>query len=210
MRRSILDGLRRWSRLLRVFCAVFVLVGVGWVALWGIVALWSWPFYIAYAVVTLTWLPIVLATVAYWWLTLKVVTALIAAPVAAATRAARIEARRLEKSGSAIDADRWRTEVEAPALRLAKETMLALSKGWGTAVGCVSAGATAVALSVVIFMSVAGGDGFQAAGYLICLPFMLVPPLLAMQPPPASVQGSRTRSTASVAAIPISDALQTS
>ena len=149
---------------------------VVWVEIFGGTA-WSWPYTITYAVVTLIWLLLFLVTVAYWLASLKVVSALIAAPVAAAARAARTEARSLEKSGAAIEAARWRTEIEAPTRRLAKETLLILNKGWGTAVGCVSTGITLVTTSAVLAFS---SDGFSRSDFCKTFPLMLLPPLVVV------------------------------
>ena len=185
VRRSAVDILRRWHRLLRALSMVFMLFGAAWVG-FLVVAFggtqWSWPLTIIDAVVTMAWLFTFLVTAVHWWLSLKVATILIAAPVTAATRAARTEARRLEKSRAAIDEERWRTEVEAPALRLAKETMLVLSKGWGAAVGCVAGGAALVAISIILFTD----NAPMLMRFSFCLPFALVPPLLAIDPAAAS------------------------
>jgi hypothetical protein len=62
-------------------------------------------------------------TLGAWWLSLKVGAALTAAPVSAAKDAARAHAKQLRATGGAIDAARWRAEVEEPALRLGRETL---------------------------------------------------------------------------------------
>ena len=61
--------------------------------------------------------------------------------------------------------------------------------GWGTAVGCVAAGATTLAMGMILFSFVDGS--FGVIDLILSLPFMLVPPLLAIDPASASSKCAR-------------------
>ena len=96
------------------------------------------------------------AALCLWWHSLKAASALTAAPVDAARRGARAEAKRLHDSGESMDPERWRFLVEEPTLKLGRETLRTLSRGWGLSVLSVGAGLFLFALFWAQFLKLIG------------------------------------------------------
>ena len=97
-----------------------------------------------------------LVAIGLWWHSLKAASALTAAPVDAARRNARAEAKRLRESGESMDPERWRTLVEEPVLKLSRETLRTLSDGWGLSVLLVGAGLVLFAVFWGTFLKTSG------------------------------------------------------
>eukprot|EP01046_Picozoa_sp_COSAG06_P026994 COSAG06_NODE_2358_length_7012_cov_4.376826_1_plen_654_part_00 len=194
--RSVLLSLESSARKLRR--GGTALVGVMFATmLLGVVVVGSSPELLVFAAFLAVWL----AAIELWWYSLKVASALTAAPVHTTRRNARAEARRLRKSGEAMNPERWHSLIEVPVQTLVTETLRTLSDGWGTSVLLVGAGLVLFALGlwiffvkVVGFYSVVATGGLLAAQVLVALllaGFGVLPFLLAWEPAAASSNCAR-------------------
>jgi hypothetical protein len=135
------------------------------------------------------------STLFLWWYSLKVASALTAAPVAVANDKARAVATWLREDGGSMDLQTWRPEVEAPVLELVRNTLPTLSDGWGRSVGVIMIGLVCFALGLFLALKANFAIGtalwLQAVcagliGGLVSLPF-----LLAIDPASASSNCAR-------------------
>eukprot|EP01045_Picozoa_sp_COSAG04_P022723 COSAG04_NODE_2610_length_3859_cov_11.192553_2_plen_660_part_00 len=152
--RTKLEKLRRWRRVARVVAAWFGLMFVAGCAILKSLGLVD-AMRLALSVLVWSWLFLPIFTA--WWYSLKTAAVLSDTPVALARRAVRAEAKRMLESGATkIDADCWRTDVEAPVLRLGREVLPALSAGWGVSTAMVGVGFGVGAVSLITFQVIGG------------------------------------------------------
>ena len=133
-----------------------------------------------------------------WWFSVKVAATLTDAPVADARARARAEASRLRESGEAMDAERWRSEVEEPVWLLGRTTMPLISDGWGPSVGLVGGAWVLATLSFItldvsegMFSKAAAGDVSAAVLLALTVGIATVPFFLAMDPAAVSSKCAR-------------------
>ena len=150
---STLDGLERWVRRARRLGTPFALLFLLLFAFFAFNAQSLGRMLVTMIVVVI--LPLPFGALLLWWYSLKVGAALALVQVDAARRKARAEAKRVRASG-AMDAPRWRSEVEDPVLTLCRDVFPVLNKGWGWSVGLIAASLAIGALTWFMFFKKAG------------------------------------------------------
>eukprot|EP01046_Picozoa_sp_COSAG06_P037869 COSAG06_NODE_4317_length_4368_cov_3.983134_1_plen_652_part_00 len=131
--RSMLEKLESSGRVLRRVGTAMVALSSGLSALFATIMGAGW---LGWGVFFALWL----VTLFTWWYSLKVASTLTAAPVDAARRNAKAEAKRMRESGESMDPERWKSLVEEHARKLGRETLPTLSTGWGSSVLVIGVG----------------------------------------------------------------------